>query len=79
MSESVPYDPASLASLLPTYYRRLFPFKPYYNWLSYGQSECIRSDWWINRSKPLAEGGARGSFPPPPWGKLLYGGKVGHL
>ncbi|KAG7477472.1 hypothetical protein MATL_G00069970 [Megalops atlanticus] len=30
------YDPTSLPDLLPLYYRRLFPFSPYYRWLNYG-------------------------------------------
>jgi len=32
----VNYDPASLPDLLPIYYKRLFPFGPYFKWLNYG-------------------------------------------
>lgn len=34
--EEFPYDPASLPSFLPIYYKLLFPYGPYYSWLSYG-------------------------------------------
>lgn len=30
------YDPECLPDMLPVYYRRLFPHKPFYRWLSYG-------------------------------------------
>ena len=30
------YDPAELPDLLPIYYKRLFPYGPYYRWLHYG-------------------------------------------
>lgn len=30
------YDPTFLPDMLPVYYRRLFPHKPFYRWLSYG-------------------------------------------
>ena len=30
------YDPNSLQDMLPVYYKRLFPHKPFYRWLSYG-------------------------------------------
>lgn len=33
------YDPNILPDLLPVYYKRLFPHKPFYRWLSYGNSE----------------------------------------
>ncbi|XP_067644088.1 DNA primase small subunit isoform X2 [Eurosta solidaginis] len=33
------YDPNILADMLPVYYKRLFPHKPFYRWLSYGLSE----------------------------------------
>ncbi|XP_055910383.1 DNA primase small subunit [Eupeodes corollae] len=33
------YDPSSLPDMLPVYYKRLFPHKPFYRWLSYGLSE----------------------------------------
>lgn len=33
---SVVYDPAFLPDMLPVYYRRLFPHKPFFRWLSYG-------------------------------------------
>ncbi|KAM7358953.1 DNA primase small subunit [Cochliomyia hominivorax] len=35
----VVYDPAFLPDMLPVYYKRLFPHKPFYRWLSYGSSE----------------------------------------
>ena len=27
--------------MMPIYYKRLFPFGPYFKWLSYGNSKCI--------------------------------------
>lgn len=33
------YDPNILPDMLPVYYKRLFPHKPFYRWLSYGLSE----------------------------------------
>ncbi|XP_053385555.1 DNA primase small subunit-like isoform X1 [Mercenaria mercenaria] len=30
------YDPASLPDLLPIYYKKLFPYSPYFRWLNYG-------------------------------------------
>lgn len=30
------YDPASLPDLLPIYYKKLFPYGPYFKWLNYG-------------------------------------------
>lgn len=30
------YDPEFLPDMLPVYYKRLFPHKPFYRWLSYG-------------------------------------------
>ncbi|XP_075163656.1 DNA primase small subunit [Haematobia irritans] len=33
------YDPTFLPDMLPVYYRRLFPHKQFYRWLSYGLSE----------------------------------------
>jgi DNA primase small subunit len=30
------YDAASLPDLLPIYYKRLFPYGPYFKWLNYG-------------------------------------------
>lgn len=30
------YDAAFLPDMLPVYYKRLFPHKPFYRWLSYG-------------------------------------------
>lgn len=33
---AVVYDPAFLPDMLPVYYKRLFPHKPFYRWLSYG-------------------------------------------
>ncbi|XP_017485229.1 PREDICTED: DNA primase small subunit [Rhagoletis zephyria] len=38
--EKIPkYDPSILPDMLPVYYKRLFPHKPFYRWLSYGLSE----------------------------------------
>lgn len=36
------YDPNILPDLLPVYYKRLFPHKPFYRWLSYGNCEYFR-------------------------------------
>ncbi|XP_069689250.1 DNA primase small subunit isoform X1 [Periplaneta americana] len=33
------FNPDSLPDLLPLYYKRLFPYGPYYRWLSYGNVE----------------------------------------
>lgn len=30
------YDPACLPDLLPIYYKKLFPYGPYFKWLNYG-------------------------------------------
>lgn len=30
------YDSASLPDLLPIYYKKLFPYGPYFKWLNYG-------------------------------------------
>ena len=30
------YDANSLPDLLPIYYKRIFPYAPYYRWLNYG-------------------------------------------
>ncbi|KAL3854333.1 hypothetical protein ACJMK2_013607 [Sinanodonta woodiana] len=30
------YDASSLPDLLPIYYKRLFPYSPYYRWINYG-------------------------------------------
>lgn len=35
-SKSESYDAGSLPDLLPVYYKRLFPYGPYFRWLSYG-------------------------------------------
>uniref|UniRef100_A0A915BK18 DNA primase n=1 Tax=Parascaris univalens TaxID=6257 RepID=A0A915BK18_PARUN len=35
--ETMDYNPSMLARYLPEYYRRLFPFKPFCRWLSYGE------------------------------------------
>ncbi|XP_064598395.1 LOW QUALITY PROTEIN: DNA primase small subunit-like [Liolophura sinensis] len=40
------YDPASLPDLLPIYYKRLFPYGPYFRWLSYGG---IQKNYFTNR------------------------------
>ena len=34
--ENQEYDRDSLPDLLPIYYKRLFPYGPYYKWLNYG-------------------------------------------
>jgi len=36
---SVEYSPEMLIDLLPIYYKRLFPYKQFYSWLSYGNVE----------------------------------------
>lgn len=33
------FDPGQLPDLLPIYYKRLFPFGPFYKWLSYGNGK----------------------------------------
>jgi DNA primase small subunit len=33
------YDPETLQDLLPIYYKRIFPHKAFYRWLSYGFCE----------------------------------------
>lgn len=35
----VAFEPAILQDLLPLYYKRLFPHKPFYRWLSYSLCE----------------------------------------
>ena len=35
------YDPEALPDLLPLYYKRLFPYSPYYRWLNYGGGMMI--------------------------------------
>ncbi|XP_014668671.1 PREDICTED: DNA primase small subunit-like [Priapulus caudatus] len=37
------YDPAILPDYLPIYYRRLFPYKEYFRWLSYGNANGLVS------------------------------------
>ncbi|XP_075221184.1 DNA primase small subunit [Lycorma delicatula] len=48
------FDPAQLPDMLPLYYKRLFPFGPFYRWLSYGN---IKREYFENRefSFTLAE------------------------
>ncbi|GFO30129.1 DNA primase [Plakobranchus ocellatus] len=36
MPADTSYDPNSLPDLLPLYYKRLFPYGPYYRWMNYG-------------------------------------------
>ncbi|KAK3777315.1 hypothetical protein RRG08_051210 [Elysia crispata] len=36
MPETHNYDPNTLPDLLPLYYKRLFPYGPYYKWMNYG-------------------------------------------
>ncbi|GFS08074.1 DNA primase [Elysia marginata] len=36
MSTDGNYDPNTLPDLLPLYYKRLFPYGPYYRWMNYG-------------------------------------------
>ncbi|PSN51875.1 DNA primase small subunit [Blattella germanica] len=40
------FSPESLPDLLPVYYKRLFPYGPYYRWLSYGN---VRSNYFEQR------------------------------
>ena len=35
------YDPSSLPDYLPIYYKKLFPYGPYYKWLHYGGGELF--------------------------------------
>lgn len=35
------YDPAILQDQLPLYYKRLFPHKPFYRWLSYSLCKFV--------------------------------------
>lgn len=37
------YTQLDLQDMLPIYYKRLFPHKNFYRWLSYGEGECIDS------------------------------------
>lgn len=39
--EPVVFDPEELPMLLPVYYKRLFPHKLFYRWLSYGLCESL--------------------------------------
>ena len=36
MPEDNSYDQNTLPDLLPLYYKRLFPYGPYYRWMNYG-------------------------------------------
>ncbi|KAJ9595456.1 hypothetical protein L9F63_013367 [Diploptera punctata] len=45
MSENK-FDTGSLPDFLPLYYQRLFPFGPYYRWLSYGN---VNPHYFVNR------------------------------
>lgn len=41
-AKTVPeYDPVNLQDYLPIYYKRIFPHKPFYRWLSYGLCKLI--------------------------------------
>lgn len=40
------FNPESLPELLPVYYKRLFPYGPYYRWLSYGN---VQSHYFDHR------------------------------
>ena len=50
------YDPESLPDLLTIYYKRLFPYGPYFKWLTYGGGELT---WFFKRERmgdrPVAE------------------------
>lgn len=35
----IAYDPTALPDMLPVYYKRVFPHKAFYRWLSYGLSK----------------------------------------
>lgn len=39
VTEESEFNPDDLPDLLPLYYKRLFPHKPLYRWLSYGNCE----------------------------------------
>eukprot|EP00058_Branchiostoma_floridae_P019687 XP_002605177.1 hypothetical protein BRAFLDRAFT_58959 [Branchiostoma floridae] len=45
-AESTAYDRNDLPELLPIYYKRLFPYGPYYKWLSYGG---VKKSYFHNR------------------------------
>lgn len=37
--ETAAFDPDTLQDMLPLYYKRLFPHKQFYRWLSYNNCE----------------------------------------
>lgn len=41
LEDKVSFDPDELPMLLPVYYKRLFPHKLFYRWLSYGLCESL--------------------------------------
>jgi hypothetical protein len=45
------FNPECLPELLPVYYKRLFPYGPYYRWLSYGNGRsrllCLYDLVWF--------------------------------
>ncbi|XP_066263732.1 DNA primase small subunit-like isoform X3 [Branchiostoma lanceolatum] len=45
-AENTAYDRNDLPELLPIYYKRLFPYGPYYKWLSYGG---VQKSYFHNR------------------------------
>lgn len=44
------YSQRDLLDMLPIYYKRLFPHKPFYRWLSYGLSECGIASQQLSRN-----------------------------
>lgn len=46
LSESTSYDPGSLPTLLPVYYKYIFPYSLYCKWLQYGQGNVDNSSFW---------------------------------
>jgi len=42
------YDPNSLPDLLPIYYKRIFPYAPYYRWLNYGGGKFQKRSGYVS-------------------------------
>lgn len=42
--DEILYDSTLLPFMLPVYYKRIFPHKPFYRWLSYSLCELVESD-----------------------------------
>ncbi len=46
-SSNASYNSDVLPELLPIYYKRLFPYGPYYKWLSYGGGKKVITLWTV--------------------------------